>query len=152
LLSFDATICGLTATAISVVGIGIELFAAAGGEIASPIPGVDGAAGFVALADTVDGNNQINEIIDPISRQQATEVVLGADTTFSLSSVLIGNTPLTPDAISDTAANLATVYYDITRLVGEEPVWGLRRLHYIQPETALGYFQLRVYDEESDDR
>jgi len=167
LLSIGATICDLEATAISVVGIGIEVFAAAGGEIVTPVPGVDGATGLAAgvaaynailnpienrysatslalttLADAVAGNHSMNQITDPISGQPATEIVLGADTTFSLGSIALGNTPLTPDALTDTAANIITLYYDVTRLRGEEPSWGLRQLRIVQPTNSSGYMEI----------
>ena len=77
---------------------------------------------------------------------------MGADTTFSLGSVIVGNTPLTPDAVSDTIANIATVYYDVKRLGNEEPIWGLRRLGFVQPDNANGYIEIKSYREENHGR
>ena len=177
IFSIGATICDITATAVSIAGIGIEVFAAAGGELLTPIPGVDGGTGLIAgigfynlvlnpienqlslaslalvsISDAVAGNDQVNRITDPKSGQQATEFILGADTTFSLGSVLVGNTPLTPDAVTDTAANIATAYYDIKRLKDKEPIWGLRRLGFVQPDNATGYLELRSNHEENHGR
>ena len=177
IFSLGATICDVTATAVSIVGVGIEAFAAAGGEILTPIPGIDSGTGLIAgigfynlvlnpienslslaslalvsLSDAVAGNDQINRITDPRSGQQATEFTLGADTTFSLVSTIVGNTPLTPDAVSDTLANIATVYYDVNRLNDDEPIWGLRRFQFVQPDDAPGYIKLNRYHEENHGR
>ena len=177
IFSIGATICDITATAVSVAGIAVEAFAAAGGELLSPIPGVDGAAGLVAgigfyntvlnpienglslaslalvsASDIIAGNDQVSRITDYKSGQQATELKLGADTTFSLGSVLVGNTPLTPDAVSDTIANIATVYYDVKRLNNEEPIWGLQRLDFVQPDNSRGYIEIKRYHEENHGR
>jgi RHS repeat-associated protein len=177
IFSIGATICDITATAVSIVGAGVEAFAAAGGELLSPIPGVDGAAGFIAgvgfyntvlnpienslslaslglvsLSDAVSGNDQVSRITDPKSGEQATEFSLGADTTFSIGSILVGNTPLTPDAVSDTVANIATVYYDVKRLNHEEPAWGLWRLEFVQPDNSSGYIKLNRDHEEKHGR
>jgi RHS repeat-associated protein len=177
IFSIGATICDITATAVSVAGIAVEAFAAAGGELFSPIPGVDGAAGLVAgigfyntvlnpienglslaslalvsASDIIAGNDQVSRITDYKSGQRATELKLGADTTFSLGSVLVGNTPLTPDAVSDTIANIATVYYDVKRLNNEEPIWGLQRLDFVQPDNSRGYIEIKRYHEENHGR
>ncbi len=146
-------------------------------KILTPIPGIDSGTGLIAgigfynlvlnpienslslaslalvsLSDAVAGNDQINRITDPRSGQQATEFTLGADTTFSLVSTIVGNTPLTPDAVSDTLANIATVYYDVNRLNDDEPIWGLRRFQFVQPDDAPGYIKLNRYHEENHGR
>jgi hypothetical protein len=163
----------LASTAISVSGIIVETVATIAGEAFTPIPGVDGVTGFtagvaaynstlnpientlsvvslglVAIADAVESNHTVSQITDPISGQEAREYTLGADTSFSLGSVAVGNTPLTPDAFTDTFANLVTLYYDVTRLIGDEPAWGLRQLRVVRPENDPGYLEIIKPDEE----
>lgn len=157
----------------SIVGVAIEVAATAGVEMLTPVPGADGAAGFaagvavyntvlnpienglsamslglVAAADTIDQNHTLNQTQDPISGQSATEFTLGADTSFALGSVAVGNSVFTPDAFSDTLANLATLYYDIVRLKDEEPVWGLLQIKMVQPEYSPGYIEFIKPEEE----
>ena len=166
ILSIGATICDLTATALSGAGIVVEVVAAVGGEMLTPFPGADGATGLaagvvaynkilnpienelgvislglVAAADYLDNNHQLDRIQDPISGQEVTEFVLGADTTFSLASVAVGNTPITPDAFTDTLANLATLHYDVSRLGDNEPIWGLVQIKIVKPENNPGYIE-----------
>jgi RHS repeat-associated protein len=167
ILSVGATICDLTATAISVAGIVVEAVAAIGGEAFTPLPAVDGVTGLaagvalyngilnpventlsaisfglVATVDALDNNHKLGRMYDPISGQEATKFVLGADTTFSLASIAVGNTPITPDALTDTIANVITLSYDIARLKGEEPAWGLRQIRMVKPDYSPGYIEI----------
>ena len=174
ILSIGATICDIGALAISMAGIVVEGVAAMGGEMLTPVPGVDGAAGFaagiaayngvlnpiengvstvslvlVAVADAVDKNHKLGRVQDPITGQEATRFELGADTTYSLASNLIGgNAFTTPDAVTDSLANITTIYYDLTRLKGNEPKWGLLQLQIVKPDYSPGYFQVIKIEED----
>jgi RHS repeat-associated protein len=154
LLSVGATICDLTATAISIVGVAVEVAAAAGvayyNTVLNPVENSFSALslGLVAAADAIDQNHTLTQIQDPISGQSATELTLGADTSFALGSVALGNSSFTPDAFTDTLVNLATLYYDIVRLKDEEPVWGLFQVKMVQPEYSPGYIEFTSPDEE----
>ena len=150
ILSVGATSLDLCALGLSTAGTILEGVAAAGLEISTPIPGVDGALGLagaigvynellnpienglslasasmVATADFISGQTHFESIDLGLQGGQSTELVFGADTTFSLASIAVGNTSLTPEAATDTLANLATVYYGVARLAEDEPIWGL---------------------------
>ena len=155
LLSVTAFVFDLVAFAASVCGTTIEVAAALGGESVTPIPAVDGAVGFnaavafynktfnqventasvasftlVATSEFLTDQHDIVEGQDPLTGAVSDEVVLGPDTSFSLASLMIGNTPLTPEAATDSLANISVLYYDAKRLLGQEPEWGLYRLSF----------------------
>ncbi|MCB0078176.1 MAG: WXG100 family type VII secretion target [Anaerolineales bacterium] len=168
LLGIVATILDITALGISTTGSIIEvLFAALG--IAFPLPAGDELIGFsagvalyntvlnpiennlglaslslVATADVLTGATNWEQV-ELFPGQLSTELVLGPDTTLCLLSIALGNTPATPEAMSDTAANAGVVYYDIQRLRNQEPFWGLAQLRI--GRTANGSYYFRVTDE-----
>jgi RHS repeat-associated protein len=152
LLSIIAMVCDIVSYGASGAGVLLEGVAALGGEAITPVPAVDGAVGFsaavafynqtfnqveniasatsfslVATAEYLTDQHDITEGVDPLSGAVSDELVFGPDTSFSAASLLIGNTPLTPDAITDSIANLAVLRYDAKRLMGQEPEWGLYR-------------------------
>jgi hypothetical protein len=138
ILSATATGLDFLNFGISGTGIGVEVLAAAGVEIADPTLGggtlvgfgggvvfynlilnpienrLSGLAAFlVAASDLAAENTYIDSATG--------ELVVGQDTFVSLASVLIGNTKLTPEAISDAIANLRVMGYDTWRLGGYLP-------------------------------
>ena len=154
LLSIGATTLDILALGVSVTGATLEGMGLVLGESFTPLPGIDGAVGAtgaimfynmylnpienylsglsflsVAIADGITGQTHFATGTHPLTGAPSTELILGHDTTFSLASIAVGNTGLTPEAGTDTLANIATVYYDVTRLAGKEPVWGLFQYH-----------------------
>lgn len=99
---------------------------------------------LVATADVLTGATNWEQV-ELFPGQLSTELVLGPDTTLCLLSIALGNTPATPEAMSDTAANAGVVYYDIQRLRNQEPFWGLAQLRI--GRTANGSYYFRVTDE-----
>jgi hypothetical protein len=84
---------------------------------------------MVASADAVTQQTHFATATSPYTGAPSTELILGHDTTFGLASIAVGNTGASPEAVTDTLANIATVYYDVTRLAGKEPIWGLFQYH-----------------------
>jgi RHS repeat-associated protein len=154
ILSVGATALDLLALGVSTTGTILEGVGFALGESFTPLPGVDGAVGaagaamfynlylnpiensasawsfgLVAAADIVTQQTHFQTTQSPLSGASSTELVLGPDTTFSLASIGVGNTVITPEAGTDTLANIATAYYDVVRLAGKNPKWGLFQYH-----------------------
>ncbi|MBE7435990.1 MAG: RHS repeat-associated core domain-containing protein [Anaerolineales bacterium] len=171
ILSSGATGLDILAGTISFAGTILEGAGLIFGESLTPLPGIDGAIGargamkfynkfmnpventlglwslgMVATADVITNQTTIEIKKSPSSGKPSTELTLGPDTTFALTSIALGNTPLTPEAATDLTANIATVYYDIQRLQGKKPIWGLYQYH-IGHENGSDFFDsLSWYD------
>jgi hypothetical protein len=170
-LSVGAFVLDSWALGISSLGTFVEGAGLALGEAFTPLPGADGAVGFVgamayynlymnplenslsglsllmtASGDIITGETHFQTAQNPSSGKSSTELVLGADTTFAMASVGFGNTPLTPEAGSDTLVNAATAYYDFKRLKGEKPAWGLFQYHIGHENGSSPFNPLSWYD------
>ena len=144
ILAVGALALDVTSLAISTTGTLVEMaFTALG--LVEPSPGGGEAVGFVAGAsvynkvlnpienwislrsailvttsDILAGNTRF-EKNTPFAGVQATELIIGQDTLVAWGGIAFGNTPLTPEAFTDTAVNAAIVFYDVQRLTGQIP-------------------------------
>jgi RHS repeat-associated protein len=171
LLNIGVLILDTLGLGMSASGVILELVGLGLGEAFSPFPG-DEVVGFVAAIGLYWGAfNRIENLISlqsftlaamneivctrdtHIERVEniypfgvsATELVLGPDTSTALTGLAIGNSRLgrlQAEAMIDTLVNLAIVYYDLQRMRGQEPFWGLRQFRIGRTETGRYYIRV----------
>lgn len=153
--SVAVLVLDLMSTSVSTAGIGVELAGAFLGEAFTPFPGVDGAVGAGGrrllyqtslnpwedrFSTTSLAINALNESLvtgdtrlrvgDTDYGGAGAQLTLGPDTSVSLVGLALGNNGydvVGKEAIVDTLVNGTIVYYDLMRLTGRKPIWGLHQ-------------------------